>query len=92
MATTSDWSVFISADSFFNMSTTSVREGSVMVALGSGAEAVEDVGEGGRGVGLGFEAAAEEEVDAAAEDRLERDTRLSRALWSKVAGPRLRSS
>ena len=37
-------------------------------------------------------AAVDDEVEREGEDRLERDTRLSRALAPKVAGPRLRSS
>jgi hypothetical protein len=41
------------------------------------------------GVGFGLGTAAVEEKD---EDRLERDTRLSRASNPKIAQPRLRSS
>jgi hypothetical protein len=63
--------------------------------------AVVEVAEGGEGgglVGWGAVAAAgvvdddAVEVESDEEDRRDRDTRLSRAPKSRVAGPRLRSS
>jgi hypothetical protein len=56
-------------------------------------DAVEDGGEqDGLGGGASAEVAAAGEVDRDGEDRRDRDTRLSRALNPRLAGPRLRSS
>jgi hypothetical protein len=60
------------------------------MAAGCGAGTVEDCGVGG---GLGWwSAAAAGRVERVGEDRLDRDTRLSRASDPRVAGPRLHSS
>jgi len=74
--------VYISEFMFFSMSITSARDGSDIVAAGLGAEADEDAGDGGAGGGLGLAAAGVGDDGAVAEeveDRLDRDTRLSRA-------------
>ena len=54
------------------------------MAASSAMELMEGVGEGGGGAG--------KDGVAVDEDRLEANTRLSRAWVSRVAGPRLRSS
>jgi hypothetical protein len=65
------------------------EEGVLAVAVGGGLERA------AAGGGLGFAAAGGVDDGAAAEedkDRLDRDTRLSRASSPRVAGPWLRSS
>jgi hypothetical protein len=59
------------------------RRVAISAMVGSAIGAVDDLGDSG-GVG--------ELGDGSDEDRLERDTRLSRASVPKVAAPRLRSS
>jgi len=76
MAAMSVLRVCISEFMFFSMSITSARDGSDIVAAGLGA------GDGGAGGGLGLAAAGVGDDGAVAEeveDRLDRDTRLSRA-------------
>jgi len=60
----------------------SATVGSAMSAAGLAAEAGDGAGDGGAGGGLGAAAGVEDEGAAAAgaEDRVDRDTRLSRAL------------
>ena len=89
MAAMSDFKVVISAVRDFSCAMISARVGSAMV-LWSVAEAVEG---GGKDGGLAMAAAAvEERLERVGEDRRDRDTRLSRAVVPKAAGPRLRSS
>ena len=84
MAAMSDFKVVISAVRDFSCAMISAREGSAMV-LRLVAEAVDG--------GLAMAAAAvEERLERVGEDRRDRDTRLSRAVVPKAAGPRLRSS
>jgi c-di-AMP phosphodiesterase-like protein len=84
MAAMSDFKVIISAVRDFSCAMISEREGSAMV-LQLVAEAVDG--------GLAMAAAAvEERLERVGEDRCDRDTRLSRAVVPKAAGPRLRSS
>lgn len=69
----------------------------VLRSLGSpmpgGQDAPEDESEdGGAAAGGGEDVAGGGETARRGEDRLERDTRLSRASGPRVAGPRLRSS
>ena len=84
MAAMLDFKVVSSVFMAFSMFMTSARVGSDMVA-GLGAEAVGDGGEVASAAVVGG-------LERVGEDRRDRDTRLSRAVTPKIAGPRLRSS
>ena len=62
--------------------------------MSAGHDAADDEADdgGAAAVGGGGMVAAGGEVDQEGEDRWDRDTRLSRALNPRVAGPRLHSS
>ena len=84
MAAMSDFKVVISAVRDFSCAMISAREGSAMVLL-----LVFEAVDGGLAMAA---AAVEERLERVGEDRRDRDTRLSRAVVPKAAGPRLRSS
>jgi hypothetical protein len=84
MAAMSDFKVVISAVRDFSCAMISAREGSAMVLL-----LVFEAVDGGLAMAA---AVVEERLERVGEDRRDRDTRLSRAVVPKAAGPRLRSS